>query len=328
MNVQVGTLTVRATRRGAGRDAGFRVRTESRLRSLDLHPRGLPGHAILIVGRLELPAADRATAQQARTALDRLRQAAARPAAGPVAADTQAVLFNDEVELLACLTADLVRGAASHRWYWRHVRPAMAAEPGTELAAAWTRDVRWLPGSLARLPVPEARQAVSLLSPSVAARVLRALLGAFGVADQPAQPSPELTRPPPGPPPWRPWLPSTSLPPEAEALWGVALSLHHAPAVVRSPGYARELAAWQAAAGQATGFRSPARERPDASRPGAGRSGARKPCGGIARSTGPERRRTGKAGSLARAGESGSRARGGPGPSGADRPGRSVSWFC
>ena len=262
MNVQVGTLTVRATRRGAGRDAGFRVRTESRLRSLDLHPRGLPGHAILIVGRLELPAADRATAQQARTALDRLRQAAARPAAGPVAADTQAVLFNDEVELLACLTADLVRGAASHRWYWRHVRPAMAAEPGTELAAAWTRDVRWLPGSLARLPVPEARQAVSLLSPSVAARVLRALLGAFGVADQPAQPSPELTRPPPGPPPWRPWLPSTSLPPEAEALWGVALSLHHAPAVVRSPGYARELAAWQAAAGQATGFRSPAREDP------------------------------------------------------------------
>ncbi len=255
MSVQVGKVTVRAARR----DAGFRVRAESRLRSLDLHPPGLPGHAILIVRRLELPAADRATAQRARTDLDRLHRTAARPAAGPVAANGQAVLFRDEVELLACLTADLVRGVAYRRWYWRHIRPAMAAEPGAELAAAWTRDVRWLPGSLARLAAPEARQAVSLLSPPAAARVLRALLGAFGVADQPAPPGPELTRPPPGPP-WRRWLPSTSLPPEAEALWGVALSLHHAPAVVRGPGYARELAAWQAAAGQATGFRSPARE--------------------------------------------------------------------
>ena len=42
MSVQVGKLTVRTARPGAGRDAGFRVRTESRLRSLDLHPPAYP----------------------------------------------------------------------------------------------------------------------------------------------------------------------------------------------------------------------------------------------------------------------------------------------
>jgi hypothetical protein len=267
VNVQVGTLTVRGSRR----DAGFRVRTESRLRSLDLHPPSLPGHAILIVRRLELPAADRAAARQARIALDRLGQTAARPAAGPVAADAPVVLFRDEVELLACLTADLVRGVAYRRWYWRHICPAMAAEPGAELAAAWTRDVRWLPGSLARLPAPEARQAVSLLSPLAAARVLRALLGAFG-AEQALPPSPTSSRldttrgrtdqldataqlssgSRPTNPPWRRWLPITTLHPHAEALLGTALSLDRSPALVRQPTYAEQLAAWWTAVDNAT----------------------------------------------------------------------------
>jgi hypothetical protein len=253
VNVQVGTLTVRGSRR----DDGFRARAESRLRSLDLHPPGLPGHAILIVRRLELPAADRTSAQQARSGLDRLRQAAARPADGLVAASAPAVLFRDEVELLACLTADLVRGAASHRWYWRQIVPARPAGPGAALSAAWLRDVRWLPGSLARLREPEVRQAVSLLSPPETDKVLRALLSAFGVADEPVPPGSGLTRLPPEPP-WRQWLRPTSLPPEAEALWGVALSLHHGPAVVRGAGYASELAAWRAVTGRAVRFPSAA----------------------------------------------------------------------
>jgi len=253
VNVQVGKLTMHAARH----DVGFRVRAESRLRSLDLHPPGLPGHAILVVRRLELPAADHTSARRARTDLDRLHQVAARPAAGPVAAGAPVVLFRDEVELLACLTADLVHGVASHRWYWRQISPARAAGSGAALAAAWLRDVRWLPGSLARLPEPEIRHAMSLLSPSQAARVLRALLSAFGVAHQPVPPGPGLIRLPPGPP-WRRWLRPTSLPPEAEALWGVALSLHHAPAAVRGPGYGRQLAAWRAVTAQATRFRFPA----------------------------------------------------------------------
>ena len=254
MSVQVGKLTVRAPRRGAGRDAGFRIRAESRLRSLDLCPAGLPAHAILIVRRLVLPAADRPTAQQARTGLDRLRETAARPAAGPVTADAQAVLFGDEAELLACLTADLVHGVAGQRWYWRQaalVQGALlpGAGPGPALAAAWLRDVRWLPASLARLSEWEARQAVSLLSRAEATGVLRALLAAYDAGEPPGPPDPGPALPA-DEPPWRRWLPPQPLPEEAETLWGVALSLHHAPAVGRGPGYARQLAAWRAAGGQ------------------------------------------------------------------------------
>ena len=42
MEVQVGKLTVRTAQRGAARDAGFRVRSESLLRSLDYNPRACP----------------------------------------------------------------------------------------------------------------------------------------------------------------------------------------------------------------------------------------------------------------------------------------------
>ena len=194
MTVQVGKLTVRTAQRGAGRDAGFRVRTESRLRSLDLYPPGLPDRAVLVVRRMDLARVDGSTAQRTRAALAGLRQGAPRPAAGPVGASANAVLFGDEVELLACLTADLADGVASRRWYWRAVLPAASAEGGTALAAAWMSRIRWLPASLARLPEPEARSAVSLLSRPDTSRVLQALLAAFGVEEHPA------LRSPPGPP--------------------------------------------------------------------------------------------------------------------------------
>ena len=155
MTVQVGKLTVRTAQRGAGRDAGFRVRTESRLRSLDLRPPGLPDRAVLVVRRMDLARVDGSTAQRTRAALAGLRQGAPRPAAGPVGASASAVLFGDEVELLACLTADLADGVASRRWYWRAVLPAASAEGGTALAAAWMSRIRWLPGQ--PRPAPRAR---------------------------------------------------------------------------------------------------------------------------------------------------------------------------
>ena len=312
MTVQVGKLTVRTAQRGAGRDAGFRVRTESRLRSLDLYPPGLPDRAVLVVRRMDLARVDGSTARRTRAALAGLRQGAPRPAAGPVGASANAVLFGDEVELLACLTADLADGVASRRWYWRAVLPAASAEGGTALAAAWMSRIRWLPASLARLPEPEARSAVSLLSRPDTSRVLQALLAAFGVEEHPA------LRSPPGPPdpaeplaapdqpapagrrladpPWRRWLPATSLHPQAEALLGVALSLHHAPAIVRRPSYAERLAAWRGAPGDASWPQAPAEKAarpggpPGTASPGPGQSITASPgtvSPGTAPSTGP-----------------------------------------
>ena len=285
MEVRVGKLTVHTGRHGAGRDAGFRVRTESHLRSLDIRPPGMPERAVLIVRRMQLGFMDHTAAQRARTSLDEIGRAATRPAAGPVATSAQAVLFADEVELLACLTADLALGTARDHWYWRQICPAAADGRGAELAAAWTRDVRWLPGCFARLPESAAHQAVSLLSPQQSSRVLRALLAAFG-AGQPSPPS--LSRDParsqmdppdplvresrpdqpgpltPGPdgghlsdPPWRQWLPTTAICPHAEALLGTALALHYAPTFVRRPTYSARLAAWRTAADNADWRQAP-----------------------------------------------------------------------
>ena len=227
MTVQVGKLTVRTAQRGAGRDAGFRVRTESRLRSLDLYPPGLPDRAVLVVRRMDLARVDGSTARRTRAALAGLRQGAPRPAAGPVGASANAVLFGDEVELLACLTADLADGVASRRWYWRAVLPAASAEGGTALAAAWMSRIRWLPASLARLPEPEARSAVSLLSRPDTSRVLQALLAAFGVEEHPA------LRSPPGPPDPAEPLAAPDQPAPAPAAGGpavAAMATGHLPA--------------------------------------------------------------------------------------------------
>ena len=260
MPVQVGKLTVRTVQRGAGHDAGFRVRTESLVRSLDLQPPGLPERTILVVRRMELAQIDATTAHRARAALADLRRRAARPLANPVDASAGAVLFANQVELLTCLTSDLMHGAAGGRWYWREIIPTVSARGiggGAGLADAWIPRVRWLPASLARLPEPVAQRVVSLLSEPDVSRVLRALLAEFAVDARPASLSP------PGPPtsasghrrsadpPWRRWLPATTLRPDAEALLGVALSLHHAPALVRRPRYAGHLAAWWASANQA-----------------------------------------------------------------------------
>ncbi len=268
MPVRVGKLTVRTIQRGAAHDAGFRVRTESLLRSLDLQPPGLPGRTILVVRRIELAAIDGTTGQCARTAIAEASRVAVRPAAGPVAASAGAVVFGDEVELLVCLTSDLVHGVAHRRWYWRQVDPVVSGGGGSALAAAWTSRVRWLPAALPRLPEPEARSAVSLLSTSEASGVLRALLAEFGVSERrsPRWPANPLTSTgsidPPGPasggrrpadPPWRRWLPATTLRPHAEALLGVALSLHHAPGLVRRPAYAERLAVWWSSADEAAG---------------------------------------------------------------------------
>ncbi len=271
MTVRVGKLTVRAAQRGAGRDAGFRVRSESLLRSLQLQPPGLPERAVLVVRRMKLGPVDGTTGERTRAALADLRRVAARPAAGPVEPSADAVLFEDEAELLTCLTADLVHGVAGRRWYWRQIVPSISAEAGAAagaagLAAAWVSHARWLPASLARLPGPEAGAAVSLLSPPQASRVLRALLAAFGVDERPPPrsptdpPAPEPAGRPPGEAPWRRWLPATSLDPHAEALLGVALSLHHAPALVRRPAYAERLAAWRAAPDDAIGRRAAPRQ--------------------------------------------------------------------
>ena len=152
MTVRVGTLTVRTARPGARRDAGFRVRVESALRALDLEPPGVADRAVLVVRRVELTGVNDSAARRARQTLADWRRRATRPAWQPVDPSAGAVLFTDEVELLACLTVDLADGVADQRWYWSKFgasssgAPSFARAAGPSWRKSWASQATWLPG--------------------------------------------------------------------------------------------------------------------------------------------------------------------------------------
>src|SRR6266508_3113483 len=206
-SVRVGRLVVRPARAGPGQDLVARQRAESRITSLDLAPHGFTDRAVLVVRRVRWRA-DRRLPETARADLDDLYRHAGRPGSGQAPdPGAPAVLFADEAELLACLTRDTVAGHLT-RWYWRHLAPTGPARIGAVLTVAWTARVRWLPAALAALPAGDAARAVSTLVPREALHVLRAL------------------------------------PPEHEALLGVAVMLHAAPVLARRPGFVGQVEAW------------------------------------------------------------------------------------
>lgn len=278
-SVRVGRLVVRPARAGPGQDLVARQRAESRITSLDLAPHGFTDRAVLVVRRVRWRA-DRRLPETARADLDDLYRHAGRPGSGQAPdPGAPAVLFADEAELLACLTRDTVAGHLT-RWYWRHLAPTGPARIGAVLTVAWTARVRWLPAALAALPAADAARAVSTLVPREALHVLRALLAEYAVPAAPplarlpasgpgdsATSDGESLPPVPGVraaptrdgapvahaammaralPPWRQWLGDSGppLPPEHEALLGVAVMLHAAPVLARRPGFVGQVEAW------------------------------------------------------------------------------------
>ncbi|MFE9690599.1 hypothetical protein [Micromonospora sp. NPDC005806] len=147
--------------------------------------------SVLIARRLVLTGSSPA---EARRRLDDLRRRAARPVAARVDPAADAVLFRDEVDLLACLTADLRYGVAHDRWYWRSWLPR-AATGSAALAQVWLAEIRWLPAVLSTLERRRpalAGHAVAWLTPAEAESVLAALLAV--PADPPAPVHRDLRR--------------------------------------------------------------------------------------------------------------------------------------
>jgi hypothetical protein len=91
----------------------------------DLEPRGLPESAILIVRRLPDPAPRKLLTdrlhweRRARARLEELSEHAIRVAYQSTPDAAQAVWFEDQAEMTACLVADLAAGQAHRRWWWR-----------------------------------------------------------------------------------------------------------------------------------------------------------------------------------------------------------------
>jgi len=153
-------------------------------------------HSVLVLKRLSVPAADRGAA---RDRVRALRTSARRPARERVEPGCQAVLFQDEAEALACLSADLVAARASEQWYWPATVRAASASPATALARLWLGQARWVPaalGQLARSSPSTAIAAVGLLPEPGARAVLDAVLAAFHGPGPALSPGPDPARRP------------------------------------------------------------------------------------------------------------------------------------
>lgn len=235
----VGRLVVRTRAAGASGDVGYRLRVESAVRSLDMGVDGLAPGAVLVVRHLRTELQE-AGVGSVRDQLRDLARGAARPAAGAPGPEARAVVFDDEVQLLATLTVDILAGRARERWWWRELSPSRPIGPGASLAAAWSQRPRSLPGALWVIGPGTGVRGVAALSPAETSAVRRALCAAWEfplarpVSSVPSFPAPASTstklvghRPEPS------GFPSASLRPDAADLLALALELHQAPASAR-----------------------------------------------------------------------------------------------
>jgi hypothetical protein len=252
---------------------GEQVHLGRLLAAASVRPGGLPPPTILLVRRLRdplpgtlrlaagygLPPArwERAFALQ----LGEARRRAARPAAGPVSPDAEAVLFADRAELLAALALDHVRGVAHERWWWR----LLGAVPGGRqtLATALATEPETVPAMFELLTQSgDAGRVVLAFSESEAAHMLAEVRRAHalpspttpGVATgrslEQTEHGPPIRELRPPPAPWADAVPEandTTLSPARAELLGVSLLLRRRPAQARSLAFTRAAARWRAA---------------------------------------------------------------------------------
>jgi len=151
---------VRTTPRHSGDFLALKLRASHLVEGIDFEPRNLPPGATLIVRRFDdplphglrddesalspAPAWERA----ARSALGEIVRHAVRPAFDFVPATSNAVLFLDDAELLACFSRDLLHGAASSIWWWRSWLRSLPAEAVLGLFQTWLRNISSVPAAL------------------------------------------------------------------------------------------------------------------------------------------------------------------------------------
>jgi len=279
--------------RAAGDTFAARSRLEALLARADLRPPSLPPAAILCVRRLEDPAPSLvqlgrdtdggAWIDAVRRRLDALVRDAARPADGAVPANTDAVLFRDASELLACLAEDWSESGGRMRWWWRFLAPAPGVG-GAAIARALLDHPRSISPAIAflerrgtalrvltRLSSAEARSVTVAMCEELGleelASVVRAPPG-FGNRDRApgatagrghsapgAPPTHDAGRPtgspkagPANTPPNPPWIEVTQSTGGVgryhETLIGLAVALDRAPALASTSAFATATAKW------------------------------------------------------------------------------------
>jgi hypothetical protein len=281
MTVEAGKTYVRRLRAlSTSRDAtALRLRLERTLSHATLHPAWLPPSAILCVRKLRGEGASASHAfnnsrgasadweRAVAARLDSLARRAARPAREAVAASAEAVIFDDQSELLACLAVDWCGGVEATRWWWQSlfgVREVAAA-----LLPAWLASPEHIPAALGHLSKAGklsafARKLGDRDARDIRRRVthkfsLRALEEALEQTTQTAgrsqiereQDGEEANAPdaqPSSRAPWERFVPQAraeDLGDEQSSLVGTSLMLLSAPAVVRSFAFAESVSRWR-----------------------------------------------------------------------------------
>ncbi|HEX3527308.1 MAG TPA: hypothetical protein VH988_09595 [Thermoanaerobaculia bacterium] len=263
----IGTLRLLAA---AADPHTLRMRGGTVLGTLDLQPPAMPEQSILCIRRLHDPlpggidlrssAAPRPAAWEVamRGAVGDAMRRAARPALGPVPASTEAVLFADRAELLACAARDALRGALALHWWWTHLLGGERSHAA--VVREWMRAPAYVPAAVELLAAWREIAAFALtLAPPDAVRLLEAVLRVHALpapafhlvaaltatsAPSPPRPAAEAALPP-----WRTVVADlapvlTALPIEAQSFIAVALMLRRAPALARSERFVRESVAW------------------------------------------------------------------------------------
>jgi hypothetical protein len=213
--------------------------------------------------------------QAATRQLDSMVAGAARPAFGAVARTSEAVLFMDRAELLACLAHDWVQGTVHRNWWWagllRH------GHSDVVLKKEWLGSIEYVPAALEilaargwavaflqKLPeetVAELLDAVALVFalPRVSgATDASALAKSKAESQEREQRSAQETAaaiegeraPVRSVEPWLEWAPEAHVAgcsPLIRALFGQALTLRRAPAQARSLDFQMKVRSWLSA---------------------------------------------------------------------------------
>ncbi len=260
----------------AGRDTHA---LESHLRrvlsAMNLHPAGLPPRAIVCIRVLRdpLPGSLRLDQRETRpppaweralgASLDKLVRSAVRPALGAVPASAEAVLFMDRSEFLACLANDSCEGSAITRWWWQGL--FKLTEISQAVLREWLDQPEYIPAALSRLAESKkVTQFIKSLSAAEARSMLEALTRTFALVElkpalalvlnhnhesNSARRSGEQHSMRHEAAPWRRWVAESESAAHLEqaCLLAVGLMLERAPAIVRSPSFARAVSEWHQA---------------------------------------------------------------------------------
>ena len=171
-----------------------RLRLSYLLSAMEFRPFSMPPAALLIVrsmpdplpGRIakKLEAGTTVSGQwerAARSQIAHLYRNAARPATDDVAPSSQAVVFADWGELLACCARDVVRGR-TNVWWWRSAARRFSLRITESVADVWHDYPRYVPAALQLLSTwGEAASIVECIPAPRAWRLLLAILRDSGL---------------------------------------------------------------------------------------------------------------------------------------------------